>query len=167
MAVCVTVGTTKNCDTPVVGGVSEIWLSDRQSILSRTLDVDGAVDVYTMDTGEVFYKFEVASNQTNFVETTQESGEVTQQIVFVLEGRDQEKRNIINRLKKCRCGVTVIHKENTGIYWTWGFDDTDEAKLLTNVSDSGTAKADINTMTVTLQASATEEARQFVGTIPQ
>ena len=166
MAVCVTGGSVKNCNTPKIGGSNFLYLSDRQSIASRADGVLGEVTDYVMVPTEVFHKFEFASNQSNFVETTDASGVVTQVYTFVLQARDQEKRNIINRLSKCGCGVTVIHGENTGKVWTWGFDDTDEAELLTNVSDSGTAKSDINTMTVTLQAIATEEAREFTGTIP-
>ena len=42
MAVCVTGGTVKNCDTPKIGGSNFLYLSDRQSIASRADGVLGA-----------------------------------------------------------------------------------------------------------------------------
>ena len=166
MGVCVNGGTVRDCNTPKVGGSNFLYLADKVGILSRTLDALGEVSAYTMDTGEVFYKFEFAPDQSSFVETREESGAITQVYTFVLEARDQAKRNIIQALSDCQCGITVIHGENTGKTWTWGYDDTDEAKLLTNVNDSGTAKTDVNIMTVTLQAVSTVFSREFTGTIP-
>ena len=163
---CVTSGTTRNCATKKIGGSNFLYVADRQDVDSITIDPTGEISAITMVAAAVFYKFEFAPNQSNYTETGANSGEWVQAYTFVNEGRDQAKRNAIQELADCNCGLVVIHGENTGKTWLWGFNEGEEAEFETGVNNSGTAKSDINNMTTTLQASATEQAREFIATIP-
>ncbi|OED34713.1 hypothetical protein AB832_06990 [Flavobacteriaceae bacterium (ex Bugula neritina AB1)] len=163
---CVTTGLTKNCTIKRTGGSSGLWIANRTDVDTIVQDPTGEVTTVNMVSAAVFYKVEFSSNQSNFNETTGETGEVIQQYTFVSDSRYQEQRNFIQSLIGCGCGFVVIHRENTGKTWFWGFEEGEEANLFSNVGDSGTAKADPNQETVILQASATIKANEFTGTIP-
>jgi hypothetical protein len=162
---CVTSGLLRDCNTRKTGGSSGLWVANREDVLSITQDPTGEVTAITMAAAAVFYKVEFASNQSNWNEAFA-SGEVLQQYTFVSESRYQAQRNFLQGLIDCNCGLVAIHKENTGKSWFWGFEEGEEANLLTDTGDSGTAKSDVNQETVVLQASATIKANEFTGVIP-
>ena len=112
----------------------------------------------------VFYKYEFAANQSQFLEpSTNEGGfQVTQTYNMVWESWDQAQRNSLEAMANCNCGMVAIHGENTGLSWIWGYDETEEVKLFTGDRDTGTAKSDTNQVAPVLQALATKYARQFV-----
>ena len=163
---CVTSGLPKDCNIKKTGGSSGLWVANLQDVGVLTSDPTGEVTDVAMIGGAVFYKIEFASNQSNWNEAASASGEIVQQYTFISESHYQAQRNFIQGLIECNCGLVVIHKENTGKSWIWGYLEGEEANLLTATGDSGTAKADTNQETVVLQASATIKANEFTGTIP-
>lgn len=163
---CITTGLAKDCTTKVTGGSSQLYLAPKADIVEPIQDPTGEVTAVTMVATKVFFKVEFAANESLFTEETDANGQVTQQYTFVSESRYQAQRNFIQELIDCRCGVSVIHKENTGKSKFWGFEDTEEAYLLSNSATSGTAKSDRNQETVVLQALATFKANDFTGTVP-
>lgn len=163
---CVTSGLAKDCNIKKTGGSSGLWIANREDVDAITTDPTGEITAVTMLAAAVFYKIEMATNQSNWNEAVSESGEVVQQYTFVSDSHFQTQRNFIQGLIGCNCGLVVIHKENTGKSWFWGFEEGEEAFLLSSTGDSGTAKSDVNQETVVLQASATIKANEFTGTIP-
>lgn len=166
---CITSGTTRDCTTKISGGSNLLYIADRADITSLAYAVDGSVNAIVMDVGKVFYKFAFAPNTSGFTETTaNENGatQVTQEYVFSLRGRSQVYRNAVEELTNCNCGMTVIHGENTGLLWIWGYEETEEAFLTANVGTSGVAKTDPNQETVTLTAIASSKALVFGATVP-
>jgi hypothetical protein len=166
---CITSGVTRDCTTKISGGSNLLYIADRADIASLTYDVDGSVNGITMVATKVFFKFAFAPNTSGFTETTaNENGatQVTQEYVFSLRGRSQAYRNAVEELTNCNCGMTIIHGENTGLLWIWGYDETEEAFLTANVGTSGVAKTDPNQEAVTLTAIASKKALVFADTVP-
>lgn len=166
---CITSGVTRDCSTKISGGSNLLYVVDRADIASLAYAVDGSVNAIVMVAAKVFYKFAFAPNTSSFTETTaNENGatQVTQEYVFSMRGRSQTYRNAVEELTNCNCGMTVIHGENTGLLWIWGYDETEEAFLTANVGTSGTAKTDPNQETVTLTAIASKKALVFGTTVP-
>jgi len=166
---CLTSGVTRDCTTKISGGSNLLYITDKQDIASLTYDVDGSVNGITMDVGKVFYKFAFAPNTSGFTETTaNENGatQVTQEYKFSLRGRSQVYRNAVEELTNCNCGMTVIHGENTGTLWIWGYEETEEAFLTAAVGTSGVAKTDPNQEEITLTAIASFKALVFTDTVP-
>lgn len=166
---CLTGGTTRDCTTKISGGSNLLYIADRADITSLTYDTDGSVNGITMVATKVFFKFVFAPNTSGFTETTANENsatQVTQEYVFSLRGRSQAYRNAVEELTNCNCGMTVIHGENTGLLWIWGFDETEEAFLTAAVGTSGVAKTDPNQETVTLTAIASKKALVFADTVP-
>ena len=166
---CITSGVTRNCNLKISGGSNLLYITDRADIASLTYDTDGSVNGTTMVATKVFYKFVFAPNTSSFTETTANENsatQVTQEYTFSLRGRSQEYRNAVEELTNCNCGMTIIHGENTGLLWIWGYDETEEAFLTANVGTSGTAKTDPNQETITLTAIASKKALVFSDTVP-
>ena len=164
MAGCITAGVTRSCTTAISGGVNFLYITDTSKIDTVTVGVGGDVTAIVMDVGEVFFKFEFAPNTAAFTETMTNENcatQVTQQLVAIFRGRNQDYRDSIMELADCCCGMTVIHGENTGLAWIWGYTETEEVFLIGNEGVSGTAKSDPNQETITLQALATSKARVF------
>lgn len=163
---CVTGDYLNNCAKKTIGGIATIFIADSSTVDGVTGGNGTPVTDVTMTALEVFYKFEFQRDEAVFTETIGENGVVTQTLTIPARGRSQELRNFIQALVDCRCGITVIHKENTGIEWIWGFDDGEEAFAPEGEASSGAAKADPNQESITLTASATRKADTFTGIIP-
>lgn len=163
---CITTGLANPCDVKVTGGSSQLYLAPKADIVEPIQDPTGEVTAVTMVATKGFFKVEFAANESSFTEEVDANGQVTQQYTFISESRYQAQRNFIQELIDCRCGVTVIHKENTGKRWFWGYEDTEEAFLLSSSGASGTAKSDKNQETIIMQALATAKANEFTGTVP-
>jgi len=163
MAGCLNGGNAKSCAAKTTGGSNFLYLADRVNVASVVEDVDGKVTGITMAVGEVFYKFEFASNQSQFVEDLSNEGgtQITQTYNMVWESWNQDKRNTLLEMADCNCGMVAIHGENTGLSYIWGLLETEEVKLFTANRDSGTAKTDVNQVAPTLQAISTIFAQEF------
>jgi hypothetical protein len=163
---CVTSGLTNPCTLKKTGGSKQLHIANKQDIDSISQDPTGEVTAVTMLLTNTFFKVEFAANQSSFNESVDANGQVTQVYTFVSESRYQAQRNFIQNLIDCGCGITVIHTENTGLSKFWGYEDTEEAFLLSAEGTTGTAKSDPNQETIVLQALATIKANDFTGTIP-
>jgi len=165
---CLTTGLTKSCNAIKSGGSNFLYLADRVDVDTITIGLDGEVTGITMVAAAVFYKFEFAANQSQFLEAlTNEGGtQVTQTYNMIWESWDQNQRNKLMEMANCNCGMVAIHGENTGLSWIWGYDETEEVYLFTGDRDSGTAKSDTNQVAPVLQALATKYARRFDAVIP-
>lgn len=165
---CITSGRLKNCNAIKSGGVNELYLADKTEVDAQTIGVNEEVTGFTMAVGGVFYKFEFAADTAQFLEESDNTLGliVTQTFNQIWYSRNQDQRNILMELFECNCGLVVVHTENTGVSWTWGFDETEEAYLRTATGDSGTAKSDGNQDAPVLIATATKLARTFTGAVP-
>lgn len=164
----ITGGTVRNCNQKITGGTMTIYLTDAANVDSVVLGAAGEVTTVNMVASAVFYKFEFERDTGQFDEnvTNDNAALYEQTLAFILKGRSQEFRNRIQELIDCQCGIAVIHTENTGTSWIWGYKETEEAYATGNEGTSGAAKGDANQETVTLTATATEKARTFTGTVP-
>ena len=165
---CMTNGLEKDCLAIKSGGSSSLHLADKADVASLTIDGSGVVTGLTMVTAKIFYKFVFAANSAQFLEDTNNEGglQVTQTFNQIWESFNNTQRLALTELASCNCGMVAIHRENTGLSWLWGFDETEEVYLLTALRDSGTAKSDTNQVAPVLQALATSFAREFTGSIP-
>ena len=170
MALCLTAGRSKlACGTPISGGIKNIYMVDTGDIASVTVGVGGDVTAITMVALAVFYKFEFANNTAVFTASlTNPDGStlITQNIAMTWRGRSQADMNALMELANCTCGLTVIHEENNGNMYIWGYEPTEEALLFGSEGSSGTLKSDPNQEVVTIQANATFKERTFTGTVP-
>ncbi len=165
MATCVTTGRTRNCATSISGGVEFVYLVDKEDVDSITIGANQEVTGIVMNPiAAVFFKFEFAPDTAQFTEALTNENcatAVVQTLVMNWRGRNQDDRNSIMELANCCCGMVVIHGENTGVSWIWGFDQTEEAFLSAADGDSGAAKSDPNQEVLTLVANATKKAREW------
>jgi len=161
---CLTSGVANPCGAKVSGGSNFIYLAEKADVATVTVGAGGDITAIAMVGLAVFYKFEFDKKTgAVFTEdlTNETATQVLQQYVMDFKGRSNVTRNAVMELAACDCGLVVIHGENTGAVWLWGFDETEEAFLLGSASTSGRLKSDANIETPTLQAMATEKARVF------
>ena len=165
---CITAGRSRSCTDKLTGGNITLYVADRNDVDTVTTDPTGEVTAVTMLAAAVFYKLEFRRDTAQFTETANnENGLlIDQQFLAVFAGRKQADRNVIQELLECQCGLVVIHKENTGRSWFWGFEEGEEAFATANTGDSGTAKGDLNQESITLSATASTKAVEFTGTVP-
>ena len=129
---CLTSGRTRDCATAISGGLNKVYITDTQDIDTVTIGVNGEATGVTMLLTAVFYEYQFAPDTAFFTEElTNEncSTLVTQQLSMNWRGRNQDDRNLIMEFANCCCGMTVIHTENTGVSWIWGYTATEEAQL--------------------------------------
>ncbi len=174
MSFCLNTELLQLCDEQGAGGTSRFWLAPKDAVLSATVDSSEIVTSFTMASAPspdgYFYEFQGYQETTSFTETL--SGEAPntsyeQVLTTVFRIRSQEKRNVIEQLRNCACGLVVIHQELSGKRWVWGLDETQgvgvgyNAKLTGNEGTSGAAIGDNNQESITLTAKTTEKAREL------
>jgi hypothetical protein len=163
---CLTQNYSNNCAVKTIGGLRTVYIASKTDVTGVTGGNGSPVTAVTMDGSTTFYKFEFRRDEASFEETSQANGSVTQTLNFNVRGRSQDLRNRIQELIDCTCGLVIIHVENTGDSWIWGFEDSEEAYWGEGTGGSGLAKTDPNQEVINLVASATEKCNTFTGTPP-
>lgn len=157
----ITSGLNGTSCTPNPGGVSEIYLANFSAI-TFVSSTGGTISGVTGGSG-AFYTYSFRRNTCNAQEDLTKdvnTGSLfyTQTITIVLDHKDKVKRDELMLLDNAL--MVVIAKHSDGTYWMYGHGlgtEGDGMYVTTNVSQTGTAKADANGYTVTLLA---EEANR-------
>lgn len=175
MSFCLNTDLLQLCNEQGAGGTSRFWLAPKDALVSVTTDPNEIVTAISMAPAVpgpegFFYEFEGYQETTSFTETlTGEAPNTSyeQVLTTIFRIRSQEKRNAIEQLRTCSCGLVVIHQELSGKRWIWGLDETQgagvgySAKLTGNEGTSGAAIGDNNQESITLTAKTTEKAREL------
>ena len=163
----ITSGLNGTSCTPNPGGVSEIYLCNFTA-LTFASSTGGTVSGLTGSTGATstpaFYTYSFRRNTCNAQEDLTKdlatgSSFITQTITIVLDHKDKVKRDELSLLNNAL--VAVIAKHSDGTYWLYGHGlgtVGDGMYVTTNVSQTGTAKADANGYTVTMVAEESDYA---------
>jgi len=178
MAFCIEDNLLNNCDENPIGGLfGKLYLADASGIDGAfTLGVNGEIDSISMQTTPdpaYFHEFDIVENQNNYTEDQQRTDSQAvvnnASLVFVVAGRTQSARNILQKLNRC-CQVVAIHTEGSGRRWVMGYTQDEVqgegvaaryAKVSTNLSETGSAAEDSNQYTVTLTWVSNEMAREL------
>ncbi len=175
MSFCISNDLLQLCDDSCSGGTTRFWIAASDALVSITEDPNKIVTAISMQPAVpgpegFFYEFEGYQETTGFTETlTGEAPNTSYEQVIntIFRCRSQEKRNVIEELRSCACGVVVIHQEASGKRWIWGLKETQgagigySAKLTGNEATSGVTLEDINQEAITLTAKTTEKAREL------
>ena len=179
MSFCLTGGISGNCSETCAGGIGRVWIAPASAVDTVTQGgADGEIDGITMSTtpAGVFYEFEFYQETTSFTETLERpSGNAS--VVSSLTGsiicRSQTKRNAIQELASCACGLVVIHEEASGKKFIWGLTKdylatlpfSYNAQLVSGEGVSGAAITDQNQETITIEAKSTYKANELDSTV--
>lgn len=175
MSFCLNSELLQSCNDICAGGTERFWLAPADAVISVTLDGSEVVTALTMAPAVpgpegFFYEFEGYQETTGFTETlTGEAPNTSYEQVLnaVFRCRSQEKRNVIEELRSCACGVVVIHLEASGKRFIWGLNSAQVgsigygAKLTGNEGTSGVVLGDTNQESITLTARTTAKAREL------
>ena len=175
MSFCLTDALLQLCTDACAGGVERFWVAPFDAVDAVTVDANGIVDSITMatlPTAGLFYEFEAYQETTGFTETgTRENANTSFEQVLVASFicRSQEKRNVIEQLQSCACGLVIIHKEASGKRFIWGLRSSQlstlgvgyAAQLTGNEAVTGQAITDVNQETITITAKTTFKAREL------
>lgn len=174
MSFCLTDALVQLCTDACAGGIERFWVAPFDAVDAVTLDTDGKVDSITMSAAPVgvFFEFEAYQETTGFTETgTRENANTSYEQVLVASFicRSQEKRNVIEELQACACGLVVIHVEASGKRFIWGLRSSQNsdlgvgysAQLTGNEGVTGQAITDTNQETITITAKTTFKSREL------
>ena len=171
---CLTAGISKKCKRKVSGGLSTIHIADFQTVDSWTAGVDNAISAVTMvdPLTDFFYKFQYKVDSASFTETfakAEGSGINTVEIVMSITALSQADINVLNDLKDCGCGLSIIVmekvKDELGVAEgkVFGELETEEVFLTGVVNTSGAAVGDANEAVVTFTATMSDIAPKWTG----
>ena len=180
MAFCIEDNLLNECDEPnPMGGLyGKLYLADASAIDGAfTLGVDGQIDsismVTTPDPG-YFHEFDIIENLNSLTESGSQNDARAfinhSELVFVVAGRSQTARNVLQKLAKCKCGIVSIHTEGGGKRWVSGYtaDQVQGVGLAARYATvtaleaaTGAAAEDSNQYTVTISWKSNEMCREL------
>lgn len=145
----------KDC-SPSMGGIVEALFANKEDVQEVTLAED-MVSAISMANSKKFVKFQFARNtgsmSSNYtIDQTTGVKFVTTNLVLVFNRMETSKRVAINALMQN--DLVAIVKDANGKYWYLGFDEALNATAGDGLT--GTARADRNGYTVTLQDNSHE-----------
>lgn len=148
--------------TPNPGGVSEVYIANFSSVVS--VGASGGTVTGITGGASAFYPYVFRRNTANFQEVltkdiTTGSLFYTQTLTIVLDRMDKTKRDQLMLLDNAL--VCVIVKTSGGDYLLAGHGlgtKGDGMYVTTNVSQTGTAKADSNGYTITMVSEEADRA---------
>lgn len=151
MACLLSAGVTKECGF-AFGGLKKVYIANFSEVTGATYTADGTVSGITMTAAKVFFEFEYE------VDTAQKLEElvagavsrfINQTLNFKLANMTQAKSKVFEELAVST--LTAIVETSDGKYWLLGDPNKSTGLKATVLTvDSGTAKADDNSITVTL-----------------
>ena len=151
MACLLSAGITKECGF-AFGGLKKVYIANYSQVTGTTYQSDGSVSGLTLTSTSKFFEFEYE------VDTAQKLEElvagavsrfVNQTLNFKLANMTQAKSKVLEELAVAT--LTAIVETSDGKFWLFG-DINKSAGLRATVLtiDSGTAKGDDNSISVTL-----------------
>ena len=170
-----TQGITVACtDESTRGGISQVWVANRDDITSFTAGTNHDYNAVTMtSTAKVFFEiefFDFTAQHTSEGELGDSGSSIkTDTLEMFVPLREAVKAKAIQELFTS-CKVVVIYKTfNSGKMFTLGYDEVllSKAALRVNVSeDTGKALNEQNGYTITFTGMSGEVTREFIDTIP-
>jgi len=146
-----------------VGGVEIVYLIENSALYdasgnSRVTSASGVVTALTKNSGKRFFKFEVpraTASSSNGITSSIENGTFfyTHQVIFPINSRSAEVRNIVTTLAKNR--LSFILKEGDGTFRLFGKEFG--LQLETTEAGSGTGLADRNGYLLTFSSQERED----------
>ena len=155
------------------GGLAQVFLTDRDNVVSFTL----TVDLYTavvMVGPAVFFKFEFEEDTAEYRENgSLENGstQIIHEIEFYVPKLTQTNRNRLQELfDSSACGMIAIIEDNNNNFWVVGYSENfllkRGLKVQSDAASSGKAFTDLNGDTIILASTDNEKSRTFTGAIP-
>ena len=166
MACLLSAGITKECGF-AFGGLKKVYIGNFSEISGTTYQADGTVSGMTMTSGKTFFEFEYEVDTAQKLEELVAgavSRYVNQTLNFKLANMTQAKSKVLEELAVAT--LSAIVQTSDGKFWLFG-DINKSAGLKATVLtvDSGTAKGDDNSITVTLVGASLGYADEVLSTV--
>lgn len=168
-----TSGWLNDCTTGTCpGGVGAFYVANANQVSAISVNATGAATGITMtSTASVFYKLECRDNSAVFTSNTKvdvltKAKSIEQKLTGVFECRSQALRNLLSDMADQRCGLVLVHVENTGTHWIWG-DILVGGKrrtgiLTTQDGSSGTVFTDPNQESIEITCQTTSKEKTLI-----
>ena len=157
-------GLTRDCASSV-GGIIEVLLANADDVTAITVTSD-KVTAITMASPAKFHRYALrrgngSMNSTFTVDTTTGNKFVTSEVMMQFNRMETQKRVEITAL--AQGDLVCIVKDANGKYWYLGKDEPVNASA--SDGQTGTARADANRYTITLQDESLEMPYEVDGSI--
>lgn len=151
MSCLLSAGVTRECGFQF-GGLKKVYIGNYSEVTGVTYETDGTVSGITMSGATKFFEFEYELDTAQKLEELQVgavSRFVNQTLTFKLAHITQAKTKVLEELANAI--LSAIVQTTDGTYWLFGDPNKSNGLKATVISiDSGTAKGDDATATVTL-----------------
>jgi len=168
-----TSGWLNNCSIDTcAGGIGTSYIANVNQLSASnpiTFNASGAVTGLNMASSSfVFYEVQFRDDSGIFTsvltqDKTTQAVSYEQKLVGTINCRDQSLRNLIDSAAKNKCGLAVVHVENTGVYWAWGVElvggKIRPARLVSVEGSTGTLFTDPNQETITIDCVTSNKER--------
>lgn len=165
-------------DESTIGGVSRLYLINRESVVGFTADTDPDSHAYiavsvdsTANTTSRFHQFEFLDNTLNatFENTLEDSGTnfVTSKIGGFIPRQEKLKASKLQKAIKS-CKLIAIVQNNQGEAFVYGYDERLKKSAALRAAANGESGADLkdkNGYDFKLEGRGSDIPRQFVGSI--
>lgn len=143
-------GLARDCSSNM-GGIVEVYIANYDDVTAKTL-TDGKISAITMASSAKFKKYSFAKNTGNLTSTYNLDPAagvkyVTSQLLLQFNRMETTKRVEMTAL--ALGDLAVIVKDANGAFWYLGYDEPVNASA--GDGNTGTARADANRYTITLQ----------------
>lgn len=143
-------GLARDCSSNM-GGIVEVYIANYDDVTAKTL-TDGKISAITMASSAKFKKYSFAKNTGNLTSTYNLDPAagvkyVTSQLLLQFNRMETTKRVEMTAL--ALGDLAVIVKDANGVFWYLGYDEPVNASA--GDGNTGTARADANRYTITLQ----------------
>ncbi len=158
MACELTQGFAVGCNDST-GGIAEFWFANMPTDFAVAESATGEASAIT-GTGLTYYKYETTNaqgaasviNDNPTVNDQNGTSYFDQTCTYVLNKMDTAKRNEVKMLARAK--LSVIVKDNNGIYWLMG--RVNGVRMTAGDNGTGTALGDRNGYSLSFQAQETE-----------
>jgi hypothetical protein len=171
-----TSGWLNNCNGDTCpGGLGTTYLANANQLSASnpvTINASGAVTAINMSSSAArFYEVQFRDDSGVFTSTlTQDPAtqavSYEQSLTGIISCRDQNLRNLVEDAAKNKCGLAVVHVENTGAYWIWGAElvggKIRPARLTTAEGSTGTLFTDPNQESITITCTTKNKERTII-----
>lgn len=157
-------GLQKDC-SPSMGGIAEIYIANADDVTAVTV-TDGKISAITMATGAKFKKYEFprgTSNANSAYQVNRENGSLYVQSDINLVFNRQETAKRVEVTAIAQNDMVAITRDANGVFWFYGKDEP--VTMSAGGAESGTARADRNGYTVSLQDNSKELPYEVNATI--
>jgi hypothetical protein len=164
MSCLATNGFLVNCKT-TIGGIKSIWIGPYATIHGAAT-IDGTSEQVTALPSAAWVQFDLKPHTSNFKEEAQVSKEnntifYNQTVLANFPGLSAARRKEVNTFSKGR--HVLIVRDNNDNYWMVGY--LDGAEVSAETTDTGTAKGDANSYSITFTAEEKNKAYRLSDSI--